>query len=97
MSPRRDIARNYRRPGGEISPTLRSRRRVNRRFHSKGATSDALLAKVVGPTEHVRGALAVGNAVASCPIKSRGSVHMVDQAKAKTRRSCRLGRVASPL
>jgi hypothetical protein len=32
------------------------------------------LAKVVGPTEYVRGALAVDDAVASCPIKSRGSV-----------------------
>src|SRR5262249_5192493 len=31
---------------------------------------------VGGPTENVRGALALGNAGASCPIKSRGSVRM---------------------
>ena len=43
---------------------------------------DALLGQNCGPTEYVRGALAVDDAVASCPIKSRGSVQ-VDQAQNK--------------
>src|SRR5262249_43077756 len=82
MPPHRRIALNCRIRDRRFPPRIRGGRRANRRSHSKGATFDALLAKVGGPTEYVRGALAVDNAVASCPIKSRGSVQG-DQAQAK--------------
>src|SRR5262245_10223961 len=53
--------------------------------------------KHCGPTENIRGALALGNAGASCPIKSRGSVSGGPSRKTQNPSQLWLGRVSSAL